>query len=668
MRLWRIPLVALLPLAAACSDSVAPDAIPVVDRSLSTAKASYPLVTITPAIEKMALGERLELRTTITDSRGRTQPGEEIEWLTSDNRVIRVAEDDEDEGDYDVSIGILQARKVGTATITARTDEGTTAKLTIVVVDGPVDRSEPDSSATKPEPGKPQPDSGSTKPEPGKPQPEPGKPQPDPGTTPEPDSSTVLPPTPDDPVGPRVGYYVSPNGSSSGNGSFDRPWNLTTALAHPSAVQPGDTIWMRGGTYRGAFRSRLSGSGSRHVVLRQYPGERATIDGSLFVEGSSATYWGFEVMNSSSSRPDVIGVDIRGPRTRFVNLVVHDHGSNGMGFWTTAPDAEIYGSIIYNNGVQGPSRGHGHGIYAQNSSGTKRIADNVIFNQFGYGIHIFGSSAVGLRGFDIDGNVSFNNGSISRTGNAPDIYVGGGSPAERINVTGNMTYQQAGKTTVVFGDNDSAINRDLVMRDNQFIGTTKLAKWGTVSATGNTFAGAESILFLTLASGQSTSSYDWNRNSYFSLPSRWAPFSYITSSGTKAVNFANWKSNSRLDGSSTYALGNPSGTRVVVRPNRYEAGRATVVVYNWSGQGSASVNVSSILPAGSRYEVRNVQNYYGSPVASGTYGGGSINIPLSGVTPAAPVGGSASAPPRTGSAFNVFVITKVEEGAVIARR
>ena len=46
-------------------------------------------------------------------------------------------------------------------------------------------------------------------------------------------------------------FYVAPNGSSNGSGSFGSPWNLQTALNQPGAVHAGDTIWLRGGTYTG---------------------------------------------------------------------------------------------------------------------------------------------------------------------------------------------------------------------------------------------------------------------------------------------------------------------------------------------------------------------------------------------------------------------------------
>ena len=44
-------------------------------------------------------------------------------------------------------------------------------------------------------------------------------------------------------------FFVSPGGSAKGDGSIKSPWDLVTALKHPSAVRPGDTIWLRGGVY-----------------------------------------------------------------------------------------------------------------------------------------------------------------------------------------------------------------------------------------------------------------------------------------------------------------------------------------------------------------------------------------------------------------------------------
>ena len=75
-------------------------------------------------------------------------------------------------------------------------------------------------------------------------------------------------------------FYVATNASSSGTGTIGNPWTLQTALNQPSAVHPGDTIWLRGGTYAGHFTSHLTGTSSNPIKVRQYPGERARIDGN----------------------------------------------------------------------------------------------------------------------------------------------------------------------------------------------------------------------------------------------------------------------------------------------------------------------------------------------------------------------------------------------------
>ena len=78
-------------------------------------------------------------------------------------------------------------------------------------------------------------------------------------------------------------WYISPTGSPSGNGTIDSPWDLKTALDHPPAVQPGDTIWLRGGTYGYDYggswllESYLSGTVDAPITVRQYPGESATV-------------------------------------------------------------------------------------------------------------------------------------------------------------------------------------------------------------------------------------------------------------------------------------------------------------------------------------------------------------------------------------------------------
>src|SRR6478672_7322226 len=76
-------------------------------------------------------------------------------------------------------------------------------------------------------------------------------------------------------------FYVGPNGSALGNGSAAAPWNLSTALLASSIVQAGDTIWIRGGTYTGAFTCTLLGSASAPIIVRNFQNEQVILDGSL---------------------------------------------------------------------------------------------------------------------------------------------------------------------------------------------------------------------------------------------------------------------------------------------------------------------------------------------------------------------------------------------------
>lgn len=435
------------------------------------------------------------------------------------------------------------------------------------------------------------------------------------------------------PTGPRAGYYAAPNGSSSGDGSFAKPWDLATALTNNRAGA-GDTLWLRGGTYTGKYRSTLSGSAGNHVVIRQYPGERAVIDAAsgsaspsaFYVGGSYATYWGFELTNShpvrttsstaNNVRPNVVAN--YASHTKYINMTVHD---GGVAFYSDPQyvDVEITGNVIYNNGWQGPDRGHGHAIYTKSDNGSVTIRDNVIFNQYGYGIHLYSNSGSGkLNNITVLGNVAFNNGTLSNNSNSANILFGQGETANNGTLNANMTYYSPGKgaKNVVAGG-DSKVNGSITVNDNYFSGGTTVFQvgfWTSVTMSGNTLMNGTTL----------ATSTDPNRS---------------LSSGLNLMS------------------GAPGATRVFVRPSPHETGRANIVVYNWGGSGSVAVNLNGVVPSGARYEIRNAQNITGSPVASGTFGGGSVSVPMATVAGPTPVGGSSSQVPSTGTQFGVFVVS-----------
>ena len=436
-------------------------------------------------------------------------------------------------------------------------------------------------------------------------------------------------------------HYVSPSGSSAGDGTLARPWDLATALGRGGAggrIAPGDTIWLRGGTYRGAVVSSVHGAPGAPVVVRQYRGERAVIDaagatsptrrGDLFVvTGEYAVFWGFELMDSdpdrtTDTRPNMVVNDAS--HTRYVNLVVHD---GGIGFYTYAPpvDVEVSGCLFYNNGWEVPRQANGHAIYAKSNTGPLVLRDNIAFDQFGYGLHVYTEARSGLlNNIRLEGNVVFNNGTLSAKSGAANILVGGRARADAIVAQDNLAYFSAGvpQTNAVFGWRNA-------------LGVQN----GTLTLSRNYFVGGSVVLDL-----HAWERWDVSDNTLYGPGAR--PIVALDA----AVQ--------PLDGTNHVLAAAPSQPAVFVRANAYEAGRANVVVYNWSQQDTVPVALSGVLRRGDRYTVYNVQDFFGAPVAGGVYAGEAVRIPMRGVAPPAPIGGAPQPPPPTGSAFGVFVVMK----------
>ena len=453
-------------------------------------------------------------------------------------------------------------------------------------------------------------------------------------------------------TGTHSGWYVTPTGSSGGSGSATSPWDLTTALGGAGGrIHPGDTVWLRAGTYgsgegRSDYHATLAGTSTAPIVVRAYPGERATINGDIAVDGSYTWYWGFELKNTNTSTQDIQGINSHCPGCRFINLVVHDHSGDGFGLWSEGPNQVAYGNIIYNNGFHGStSTSYGHGIYAQNNTGTKLLKDNVLFNQFGYGIHVYGSGNAYLNNFTVDGNVSFNSG----VGDGMNYTFGGGSPLNNLVVNGNMAYYSPGRigNSMRVGYNFGTTNRNGVVTNNYVVGTAFLSQWlSGLTFTGNTVVNPSGVDVLFDQDIPTSSTIDHN--------------TYMDGSSTAfsvlgvGYSLSSFQSKFGWDTHSTMTSSMPSN-HIVVEPNDYEKGRANIVVYNWSGAGAVTVDLSSALNVGDHFVVVNAQNFFGTPVVSGTYGG-PVTIPTSAIAPPASIGGHSM--PSTSSQFQTFVVLK----------
>jgi hypothetical protein len=424
-------------------------------------------------------------------------------------------------------------------------------------------------------------------------------------------------------------FYASPTGTTGTGqktGTITKPWSLQAALSQPTTVKPGDTIWLRGGTYTGNFTSSLKGTARAPIVVRQYPGERATLDGNVNPSQSGSSvpvlkvdifsgytwYWGFEVTNSSPVRADTNpctycrgdGIFVSAPGTKIINVVVHDTGQ-GITCWSSAVDTELYGNIIYYVGWSNP-RGVGHSMYVQNyPSGSKLIKHNVMFDPFSYNLHAYGSGTAGFLNSRVEGNVWWRG--KSQVGGENGFDIGGTS------VTGNFSW--AAPLNMGYS---TAACANVTVNGNYL---TNLG--GSVLSPGSSGCRAgETITANTLVGDLSGFAQgDYPNNTYYSKTSP------------------------------------PTADKVSILANAYEAGRATIVIYNWDGSATQKVDLTGVVSPGASYEIRNAQSFYGPPAVSGTYTGGSVTLPMTGLGPAAPVG--FTAPSSTGPAFNAFIVVSL---------
>ncbi|MBG0563707.1 sigma-70 family RNA polymerase sigma factor [Actinoplanes sp. NEAU-A11] len=210
--------------------------------------------------------------------------------------------------------------------------------------------------------------------------------------------------------------YVAPNGSDDGDGSRQRPF---ASLAKAAAVvKPGQTIALRGGTYRptSPITITTSGTASQRVVLSGFGAERAVIDASAI----PADKW---AITHESSYWTVRDLEIAGARNAAYTCVactnnvfqrLSVHGANGSGLMLRNPGTagnQVLDSDFYDN--------RGSGLAVQFGTGDGNLLrGNRAFRNGGDGVNLgdFGSPV------SVQYNWSYGNG-------ANGFAVGGGSPA-----------------------------------------------------------------------------------------------------------------------------------------------------------------------------------------------------------------------------------------------
>jgi chitodextrinase len=419
-----------------------------------------------------------------------------------------------------------------------------------------------------------------------------------------------------------------------------------------SQLSAGESVYLKAGTYTGRFYVNTNGSSSGRIVYRSAPGQKAVLlhnldndNDNLIIRGSWNDVRDIEVTVTSTNRalPRGSGIGVEGDHNRAINNFIHDTGC-GIRSPTSATNSEIYGNIIINTGSTDQSVSC-HSLYVANAPGAvKMIENNTWFGSGWYGLHAY------TEGGSLS-DLTFKKNSGLGTG-----LIGGFIPLDNIEVDDNdiegiQFGQEAGK---------NATHGDFNIHDNRLYGGYKSLQFvgkftdSRVRVANNRILGPNAIE-VTYDCTYTPSTSSWTGNTFYGTSAMY----YGSGPGTcpgASINIP------------TRASGNPPDQRIV-RVNKYQNTRATVVVHNFSGASTVSLSHAEMadpdneyghlnLANGDHYELRYAFNYGGSPVSTGTYNGTSITLPMAGLVPATPTGNWGSAHDPSLPEFAVFILCK----------
>jgi chitodextrinase len=241
-------------------------------------------------------------------------------------------------------------------------------------------------------------------------------------------------------------YYVSPSGSDASAGTVTAPF--ATLQKAVNLANPGDTIYMRGGTYllsdSGVQTSR-SGSSGNYISVLNYPGETPILDGINIttsyrsaIQLTNASWWhfqGLEIKNAAA-----MGINLAGTTSNVIveRCVLH-HNTRIQGSGAGIQVAFGSNNLILNNdshhnGVLGSNGGDGIGVGSTLTGNIVR--GNRVWLNNDDGIDLWGAANV-----LVENNWSWQNGLkddlTPSGGNGTGVKLGGGGAGDGLHTIRN---------------------------------------------------------------------------------------------------------------------------------------------------------------------------------------------------------------------------------------
>jgi hypothetical protein len=328
------------------------------------------------------------------------------------------------------------------------------------------------------------------------PQPQPD-PDPEPEPQPDPEPNPNIPTSPDWPNLPPATLYVATNGNDNNDGRTTTT-PLRTLPRAAAIAQPGDVIYIRGGTYSGNVTFNRSGTPTAPIIWTSHPGEWAILENARVTlrDSSHNILANFEIRNSPT-----IGLYISEAHDSILHGIV-THSNHGAGIYHYSGDRNRYQYVItFNNYDYNNAGENADGLSIASGS------DNTIYRSLSYNNSDDGFDTWRSTRTLIDSSISFRNGrgdggdgngikagpganttiqnTITFENRATGIHHNGGSNGRYINNTSyndNYAFQANSTTTLrnniaiggrlyLQGANSSHNTWDLNITNPQFIST-----------------------------------------------------------------------------------------------------------------------------------------------------------------------------------------------------
>jgi len=382
------------------------------------------------------------------------------------------------------------------------------------------------------------------------------------------------------------------------------------------------------------------------------------------------------------------GIDLHGKGNKAINLIIHDVGHPGIGFWDQGAGGEINGCQFwgvghydYTAGFNGTPRGTA--IYSQNGGeGMAQIKNCIFHHVLTDGAEVFGETGP-VQDFVFNGNISCANGTLV------SLEIASGSTSTTNTwMTNNilmgpptLSYVSLSNTAEYVSGN-VMVNGGFALKET----TASVLTNNDVFLTKNAGVGASAVQYSSTIFSSNNLSLTWDYNHYY-IGDGASPFQWLftSSEGTPHNNAGGdtltfggdnghgWKAWTGFDAHSTCVTNWPTDyLRVKSFALDYDANRHFISVVCTTGATSTTIDLGTNgFANGDIYTLRDAQNYF-TVIAQGVYSGSALSLPLN-LTNIATLQGSVTnfVPQHTNvqtpGLFNAFVLDRTSGASSIVQ-